>query len=280
MAEVVIQLNKDFKLIGHPFKRNPAPGNFWSRVIAWGLIGLVKGTVTPQIMADVRRLLTDYEPHQERLTDDQVLDAIAKYVGTNEMVLEGSNLGAKVKFDDLWRNYPTYTDYPTKPDFWNLIGGNLEHEATVEDPEAWRNSCATRMSRALNYSGIEVHAKGGLAGNKPWQGSTRRGADDKQYIFRIGDLKEQFQASLGPGQKIYTRPPTPSSGPALTGKQILDTWRVPLAGKKGIIWIKADYKRATGHCTLWDGTQFVNGKTDEGDAATDEVSEVWFWPLR
>ena len=89
----------------------------------------------------------------------------------------------------IWKAYPKLEDYPTAKELYNdLIGGGLKdaynESITNTDPKddhSWENTCAARMSRALNYAGIAVP--------ESIYGETKKGSDGMNYLFRVSDLK-------------------------------------------------------------------------------------------
>ena len=121
---------------------------------------------------------------------------------------EGSGYGAVATEPDSedgdggWNDYipqeiakqtmPNYQDFVNAyPDLvadavYDLIGGDLL-AAKLADPNQWRNACAIRVSRALNYSGKPIPEIPGL---------TKKGADGKNYIFRGGLLMSTWQELL------------------------------------------------------------------------------------
>jgi hypothetical protein len=64
-------------------------------------------------------------------------------------------------------------DYKDASEFYKSIGGPLGNWA-AESPEQFENTCAARMSKALNYSGFEIPE--GTPG-------TYQGGDGKSYFI-------------------------------------------------------------------------------------------------
>ena len=111
------------------------------------------------------------------------------------------------------------------------IGGKVGENIALgkTDPNAgFTNACAIRMSYSLNYSGAPV-ARGS------W--STVSGADRKWYIFRIRDLLPYLHQTFGKADKTVKSPK-----------------EADYAGVKGIIVFSVNFRDASGHATLWDGS--------------------------
>lgn len=96
----------------------------------------------------------------------------------------------------IWDAYPKIEDYPTAKELYNdLIGGGLKDaynesitNADPKDDHSWENTCAARMSRALNYAGVKVPESG--------YGMTMKGSDGMNYLFRVADLKNFLEATF------------------------------------------------------------------------------------
>src|SRR5438093_11664300 len=85
-------------------------------------------------------------------------------------------------YDVVWNVYPDYENYEPQ-EVKDLIGGAVNAD--------WiKNTCAIRMSRALNYVGIPVplHFKGM---------STVKGGDSKRYAFRVREMRHWLDETLG-----------------------------------------------------------------------------------
>ncbi|ADW68336.1 hypothetical protein AciX9_1274 [Granulicella tundricola MP5ACTX9] len=166
--------------------------------------------------------------------------------------------------------------YKTLPSFSQMLS-NYPHEGGPEVPKtliggdvnaAWiTDTCAIRMSRALNYSGFPI----------PAQGHSKmyvvKGGDGMWYAIRVAELKAWLQAKLGP----------PSVAPVRGQKISMDAYK----GRKGILALKIHYAprpgentAAAGHIDLWDGTQFAGEYSQQGQEQDDfDVAEdavLWF----
>jgi hypothetical protein len=135
-------------------------------------------------------------------------------------------------FQALWDAYPKGESGAVK----ELIGGNVNL--------GWvTNTCAIRVSRALNYGGDPIRDTGAGV-------NTIRGGDGKRYIYRVAELRSYLTHKYGPPEII----------------------RSPGAGKRGIIIFEVSiWSDATGHADLWDGN------TCGGSCYWPQANEVVLW---
>lgn len=153
-------------------------------------------------------------------------------------------------FADLSQEYPGYVKFPDPQEVKDLIGGGVN--------AAWiTNTCAIRMSRALNYNGIPVPT--GFMGLH-----TVPGGDRKRYGFRVREMRKWLVAALGkPDFELRKPAETPFD-------------RSTIAGLQGLIAFDIAFSDATGHLDLWDGQEITSENhmsRDYYDAAT-KIS-VW-----
>ena len=126
------------------------------------------------------------------------------------------------------------------------IGGKVNY--------GWiKNTCAIRMSRALNYAGHEIP--------KSKQLNSVSGADGKRYAFRVRQLKSYLIEQFGQPTLVYLN--SNKSG------KVPDNFK----GVKGIIVFEVDsWNDATGHITLWNGSSCV-----DNDCYWKEAKKVELW---
>lgn len=136
----------------------------------------------------------------------------------------------KPTWSKFWEEYPDYWNYPKPEDVKKLIGGEVA--------EDWiTNTCAIRMSRGLNYSGVPVPAKfAGLV--------TVKGSDGKRYGIRVREMRKWLPTVLG--QPVFD----------LTKKQGEAFDKTTLGTYKGILAFDIHFADATGHLDAWLGTSF------------------------
>ena len=144
-------------------------------------------------------------------------------------------------FNDLLANFPMDESGGEMPssDVYELIGGKVL-EARLNDPDAYDNACALRVSRALNGCGVNLP-------NIP--GKTMKGADGKYYFYRAKDLYNWMYQSYG--------------------KPTSTTNYSSLSGNKGVYIMQANYPArfgAWGHATLYNLTGTI-GKSYAGPNA-------------
>ena len=164
----------------------------------------------------------------------------------------------------LWRdmkaNYPA--DGVDKYAFYPKISKAL---AAGADEPAYANTCALRMSYALNHSGVKL-------GPAPSRGGTVKGDDRLNYWLRVRDLSAELTRLFkAPDLHLdYTTPlpnPTANDGtpedyarnhPKEFQARTALAWSTLLsrmASKNGIVVFKVKgWSDASGHFTLWDGS--------------------------
>lgn len=136
-------------------------------------------------------------------------------------------LARQLSFQTLKEAYPLGAAEDVK----KRIGGKVD--------AAWiTNTCAIRMSRALNYGGLAIPRGQGL--------SIVSGSDKLWYAYRVKELSRWLRKQLGK--------------PDVSVTPVLGTETAPEAiiGKKGILVIEANWSDATGHFTLWEETACVD----------------------
>lgn len=145
-------------------------------------------------------------------------------------------------FGTMASNYPLGSPEEVK----EQIGGKVNY--------GWiENTCAIRMSRALNYSGCEIPKDKGLR--------SVSGADKKRYAFRVRELKQYLISQFGEPNLAYVNAEKTNTVP--------DSFK----GVQGIIIFQVDsWSDATGHITLWDGNQCVNN-----DCYWEKATKVELW---
>lgn len=142
-------------------------------------------------------------------------------------------------YTELMKNYPV----GSVADVLELIGGKVK-------ANNFQNTCAIRISRALNYSGHTL---------PPLKGETVSGADGYQYIFRVTTMKRYLTSTFGK--------PDFSGQPNDAPQALVLT--------KGIIAVDVSgWSDATGHVTLWNGI----GCADNCYFAKASAYKLWKMP--
>lgn len=151
--------------------------------------------------------------------------------GTSNKKQNTVELNSNLTWEELSKNYPAST-IMTK-DLYEVIGGGLP-ENLRSNPSSWENSCAIRMSRALNYSGIKLP-------KAPSNGGNIVGKDKLNYWIRVKDLTKYLVEMLEDRFPLIKED---------GGIDAVNSFK----GKKGIIVFDVSgWSNATGHFTLWDG---------------------------
>lgn len=176
---------------------------------------------------------------------------------------------AKPNFELMWKLFPDHAKYPTLRTVHNAIGGTLKANIDVPGFEgSTGNTCAVRMSRALNYSTMPISPKLvkslGLA--------TMTGADGRNYIYRVQDMRKYLDAALGVNPLIA-----------------LNDFGHAFGGRKGIMAFDVSgWTNASGHLALWNGKAFKEPKHDDYRNLRDnpatvlkepQTKRIILWPL-
>lgn len=156
-----------------------------------------------------------------------------------------------------WADMSKY--YPSKavatPTLYDqMIGGAFRK---LYDHPAFKNTCAVRMSYALNRSGIRL-------GTAPSKGGTYVGGDGFKYWIRVKDLQQFLDDRFKGADETLTLAPVSSTlDPG--GKEFQKKYEERkekatiwldsrLKGRAGIVVFNvAGWMDASGHFTLWDG---------------------------
>jgi RHS repeat-associated protein len=148
-------------------------------------------------------------------------------VGQQFVSLDGDQ-NKRPSFSLLEANY--LGDNYTSPQVYEKIGGKV-YQNYLANPEAYANSCALRMSYALNRAGAPI----------PHITGTGSGADGMWYFYRVADLGKYLNRTYG--------------HPDINGHA-----RSDFNGVHGIIQFDVSiWTNATGHFTTWDGSQVGHG---------------------
>jgi len=150
----------------------------------------------------------------------------------------------------LLKNFPN----KSAGEVFTEIGGKVKLNYDIG---VFKNACATRISKALNYSGnnhkIPFFKTKDGNGNDVIQVSS--GGMKNWYIYRVKVIAKYLEEKYGPGKLINTV-----------------SYKKELAGKKGIIVFEVSgWTDATGHADLW------NGKNCIGSDYGSKASKILFW---
>jgi Type VI secretion system (T6SS), amidase effector protein 4 len=153
-------------------------------------------------------------------------------------------------WSSLWNEYPDYVNYPEPGQVKTLVGGAVNADWIV-------NTCAIRLSRALNYNGVPV------PGNFPGL-LTVKGADGKRYAIRVAEVRKWLAHALAKPEFDITK------------KRGDPFDKTPISAMKGIIGFDIHFSDATGHLDLWDGLAFSSEQHTSEDYWTP-ATRVSLW---
>lgn len=94
------------------------------------------------------------------------------------------------------QNYPDYDNY-SGSDVWKEIGGSLNDNYGENSPNGTQNSCAARVSHALNESGSKIPA-GTPGGNRNW------GGNEDRYIISARQMNNYLRSNYGSPSQTLT----------------------------------------------------------------------------
>jgi hypothetical protein len=170
----------------------------------------------------------------------------------------------KPNFDKLWAGFPDHTKYPSLKDFYTVLGGAAAKNIYTPGFGPNGNTCASRMSAALNKAGAPINAAlASTAGAR-----TLGTADGSRIIYAVAELRKYLFKALGTPAVDNTSP-------------YGDAFR----GRKGIIAFTVNWSDATGHIALWNGTTFREPDHDNystyvnPDDPNIKTSRAEFWEI-
>jgi len=166
-----------------------------------------------------------------------------------------------------------------------LYNSMIRGKFTGEDNNStYANTCATRMSYALNRCGIRL----GVTADR---GGTVVGGDGFNYWIRVQDVKAELMARFKGFDEELVLKAIPNNlldddegrkkifrERVAIAQQFLDT---RVAGKCGIVVFETrGYGDATGHFTLWDGVNKKLAYAPHNDSAENRFYYFWFADIR
>lgn len=174
---------------------------------------------------------------------------------------------AQPSFQMMWDAFPDHVQYPTLKDLHTFVGGQLARNIDVPGFGPKGNTCAVRVSRALNYAAMPLSHKT----IKAHKLNPLLGGDKKLYLFRVREMKTYLAHALG-----------------VTPVRVQKDFASAFAGRRGIVSFDIQgWSDASGHIALWDGSSFREPAFDDyrnlqDDPATTKVEAVTamrLWPL-
>lgn len=160
-------------------------------------------------------------------------------------------------FHKMWMSYPDTTDTHA---VGVLIGGGVRRNLELSDEGArWTDTCAIRMSRALNYAGDSIPKKAKYL-------SVVSGGDSFWYAYRVKELVVHLQKAHGSPSLVLSQ-----------GTNSADLAQI--RGKKGVVVFEGA-RGTTGvrHIDLWDGEEIrYNDLTKDPQIS---VTKIMFWEAK
>ncbi len=155
-------------------------------------------------------------------------------------------------YKTLASNYPLKSVYPTDVSLtnsiWHLVGGKVLQNAKSG---VFNNSCAIRLSHALNKSGETI----------PFiKGQTSSGKNPPKwwYIFRVTQMKSYLMQKYGSPTVYKSREKFEKCAP------------------KGILVLDVPgWSDASGHATLWDGKATIDEAKEEYFGKPNVTFNLW-----
>jgi hypothetical protein len=166
------------------------------------------------------------------------------------------------KFDDVWHGFPDHEVYPSMGALYRAMGGSAQDAIGWDGFGEHGNTCASRVSIALNRSGSPIAP----AVTARLNIDTLKTAEGQRIIFRVRELRHYLLEAYG-APDIDETPPF--------GDQY--------AGSCGIVAFSVrGWSDATGHMALFDGSTYREADHDDVPTVYPEVTvlRTEFWKLR
>jgi hypothetical protein len=178
-----------------------------------------------------------------------------------------------------WADMEKY--YPAEPiksaSFYPMVSKWYALQATNQDRTIaanYENTCAARMSYALNRSGLRLPP----APN----GGSIKGDDGYNYWLRVAQLSQKLKTQFGSPDKQLSHQPlskTPTQDMLNSRVANARSFIRDISSRKGIIVFEVTgWWGATGHFTLWDGANLKY--VGEGQHNDSTSYEYYFWLVR
>lgn len=163
----------------------------------------------------------------------------------------------KPTLNQLWKNFPDHTQYPTLKDLYTWLGGTAAKNIDLPGFGPSGNACASRLSVAFNKAGAKITSRPGV--------STIGTRDGSRIIYRLREFREYLIQTLGN--------PTIDNYSPFNDKFL---------NKKGIIAFTVNWVDASGHIALWNGTSYREPSHDNYATyvyGSVKTSKGEFWEL-
>lgn len=160
---------------------------------------------------------------------------------------------------DMEMYYPD--QYTTTAVLYTGISDNL-YKNYINDANAWENSCAIRMSMALNYSGIKLPNSDKAYRDPRTNNGVLTGKDGYSYWFRVKPLGKYLEKFLkAPDLSISLKK---AEFGEEKEKMSDEDWAKVQAIKGIVMFEVSGWGNASGHFTLWNGSElsYASGHDD------------------
>jgi hypothetical protein len=161
-----------------------------------------------------------------------------------------------------------------------MIGGRFKD---LYQHNAYKNTCAVRMSYALNRSGLKL-------GTAPSKGGNIVGGDGYLYWIRVSDLKPYLIKRFKGADEELKLPAIPAALIGDSGAmstqfkervKLAKAWLdAKLADRKGIVVFDVSgWGDASGHFTLWNGAAKTLAYAEPHDNPENNMYYFWLTSL-
>jgi len=140
-----------------------------------------------------------------------------------------------INFNRLWSSFPDHVKFPTLKDLYTELGGTAEKNIHVPGFGPNGNTCASRLSVALNKSGSPINPAFASSVGAQTIGTS----SGSRIIFRVSDFRKYLIKTLG-------QPTVDNISP----------YDDNFKGRKGIVAFSVNWQGATGHIALWNGHSY------------------------
>lgn len=144
------------------------------------------------------------------------------------LVQPGENHVAKLNFALMWAGFPTRLEYGDLEALFKHLGGTAERNINAPGFGPKGNTCAARLSVALQAGGVMITGGGGIR--------TVGTASGKRIIYAVADMRRFLERELGKPERDVTLP-----------------FDSDFIARKGIISFAVQgWRDATGHIALFN----------------------------
>lgn len=148
----------------------------------------------------------------------------------------------KPNLQKIWIAFPDHAKYSTLKSLYTMLGGTVAKNINAPGFGPNGNTCASRLSVAFNKGGTPITSENAKAAGA----QTITAADGSLIIFRVSEFRNYLLRTLG-------KPKIDNVSP----------YDDAFVGKRGIIAFTVNWRDASGHIALWNGTHFREPAHDD-----------------